>query len=329
MGVRFPDPYPPRDLPQNSIWFRSVLGQIEAAELVARTHAPDSSRVEPPREGGDVDILISGPPKYRLQIKEWIPTNVRTPLGTTSIAALARSTRLDVLTRFDGGRLVAPALHRIRIHPDRRRGVAYLARSHKVDSTGNAQMTVLEIASDLMNASVRSKLDGSIRDAHRQLRDYSDAILVPVINLARYPHDQAHLYRHTRDLFSRNTNWRMLGGILFITADHPWEEPVTGFYSHELRFIGLENPNAPASKRLDPYAFNPRLDNEEVYQESTVILSTVPQGTPLRILRRQLWLDGSYFGELPHFVGQPLAVQMPSKALGRSALSGYALAARS
>ena len=155
----------------------------------------------------------------------------------------------------------------------------------------------------------------NLEKAYRQLRGYHDAVLVPVCNLARYPHDQANLYKFARKLFSRKIAWKELGGVLFITASHPVQEPVSGFYLQRLRFIGIENPNAPASRRLDPYAFNPRLDHEEGYQESTVILSTIPEDVPLRVDRREIWIRDSYFGTLPRFVGQPLAVQLPKRGL--------------
>src|SRR3990172_2276191 len=134
-------------------------------------------------------------------------------------------------------------------------------------------MTVLEISSELTNAIAETKLRDSLCEAFRQLKGYDDAILAAVINLARYPHDQAHLYKHAKSLFERNRAWKGLGGVLFVTASHPVEEAASGFYLQNLRFVGVENPNATAARRLDPYAFNPRMDNEALYEESTAILS--------------------------------------------------------
>src|SRR3972149_12172188 len=98
-GVRFPEAYPPHNLPLNSVWFRSILGQIEVVELAAVAHPPDRIVVEPSTKPGDVDVLIDVSPKYRLQVKEWVPVNIRIPGRTIPISGLATSTRLDVLRR--------------------------------------------------------------------------------------------------------------------------------------------------------------------------------------------------------------------------------------
>ena len=325
VGVTFPQIYPPRNLPPTSEWFRSILGQIEVVELAAASHPPDRIVVEPPKEHGDVDVLIAVSPKYRLQVKEWIPVNIRTPGRIIPISEMTTSTRLDALRRFAGGRKVGAALHRIRIHPDTQHGVAYSGTSQAVGSTENVQMTVLEIASQLTNAIAENKLRDSLCKVFRQLKGYDDAILVAVINLARYPHDQAHLFKHAKWLFERNRAWRGLGGVLFVTASHHIEEATSGLYLQNVRFVGVANPNAMPSRRLDPYAFNPRMDAELLYEESTAILSTHPEGVPLRFRRREIWIRDSYFGTLPPFIGQPLAVRLPKVALERSRLAGYAL----
>src|SRR5439155_11170441 len=146
LGVKFPKTYPPPNLPVTSAWFRSVLSQIETVELAVANHPPDRIVVEPPKTHGDVDILIDGPPKYRLQVMDWIPNTFRTESGTFPISRFTDFTRFDVLRRFQGGRKIAPALHRIRLHPHSQYGAAYSGTSRQVNAAEKVHMMVLEVS---------------------------------------------------------------------------------------------------------------------------------------------------------------------------------------
>ncbi len=307
-GVKAPTEYPPRNLPPASEWLRSVLSVVETAELLAAVFPPASIEIEPSQKPGDVDIRVHGARTYHLQIKSWTPERIRGRGETLSLDELIRQARVQVLGRF-ARNSPASSFTKITVHWGKDGRPAFSGLSVTVQSSYGIHVTVVEVDSAILLEMARRKLQRSIELASEQLEPVDAGVLVPVIDLTRYPHNQTDLIKEARRLLSERPAWANIGGVLLVTKRPGQEDSHTGLHFPEARLIGVENPNAPKDRRFDPKVFNPTLDEETIYEERMVVIRVDPPQVDLRIDGRAIIVNGALFGYLPKETSVPYALR--------------------
>lgn len=308
LGVRMPKKYPPANLPSLSPWFRGVLAQVEVAELLIEVLPPDLIEIEPAIPGGDVDIAIHTQPSHYLQVKEHMLSAVSNRGDRMRIEELLGWVCRTV--QEDMGHRDQSTVSMLRIHLGKDGQPAMSGETRHVASPGVVNVYVVDIEAEVVEVAVKGAVEKRVMDAVGQLRELTSGILVPVVDLTRYPHDQASLYRHTRDLFRTNTNWNLAGGVLLLTNDYVPEFGTSAFHSMRRRLIAIENPNTPSARRIRPETFNPPLGDETVYAEGLRIISVWPR-VPYRIDHDgQLFIGVKKFAHLPGNTGVPFAVRL-------------------
>lgn len=309
-GVRFPERYPPANLPSGGPSFRGVWAEVETAALLARVVDPELLELAPRDEAGDTDIIVHLSPPYRLQVKGPIPAHVSEDLA---ILAMVRSARREALQRFHAEQPTTwqGVFSNIRIHQGKD-GETHSGISRSVDHPSPVHVAVVEIDKEVLATIAKKNLERWIREAVRQLVRYEDALLVPVLNLSRYPLDQAEAYAQVKQMFLRHPRWQdKVSGVVLVLRGYQEPDLVTGFHTSDLRLVGVENPLAPKERRLKPETFNPNVYHETVFREELVVISVDPPFVPWRIEHRLVWVENTPFGALPKPLGEPFAVVPP------------------
>lgn len=304
-GVRFPSWYPPMNSDPGSSHFRGVWSEIETLALLTQFVNPDLLEISERDHGKDTDIIIHLSPPYRLQVKGPLATHVD---ADYSIATMVRTARSDAIRRFRIEQRTPwkGLFSSIRIHQGEQAEV-YSGSSHSVNYPRIVHAAVVEIDGAVLARFAMKNIERWIRKAVRQLIRYDDdAILVPVLNVSRYPLDQARAYKYIKGIFARHPRWSgRVGGVLLLLRGYGESHPITGLHSTKIRLVGVENPLTPTERRLNPELFNPHLQDEEMYQENAVVISVDPAYEPWRIENRLLWVGGTIFGVLPRQLAEP------------------------
>lgn len=143
-------------------------------------------------------------------------------------------------------------------------------------------------------------------------RDQDASLLVSVLNVSRYPLDQAKAYKLVRQVLTDRPQWSdNVAGVLLILRGYGDRRPESGLHVSHLRLVGVENPLAPEARRLRPEVFNPGLKDEDLYQEGLVVISVDPPTEPYKIENGLIWVRDTLFGALPNHVGEPSVVVPP------------------
>jgi len=309
-GVRVPAGYPPAHLDPSSEWFRGFLAELEVVELLMKQFPPEQIEMKMPSEG-DTDIVVCSKPCYLLQVKDMAISLVRNadetqvPLEDVTAAAI-RQTNADIESKNPAGSFFT----RIEIHRDSKGSLAFTGDISEVTYAGRVRLWLVEVDPGVIEESMKLKLERCIGKAYLQLRGHDKGVLVPVLNMRRYPHDQAFAFKHVKRILKENPRWKKLGGVLMVTNDFSKEAGPFGFHSPRIRFIGIENPNAPAVRRLVPQSFNPIHDDEVVHEERRAIIHIEPLETPFSISEGKILIDSTVFGEVPRNYSYPTAIRV-------------------
>lgn len=307
-GVKSPADYPRPNLPPSSEWLRSELSVIETAELLAKVFPPSSIEIEPVQDEGDVDIRVADRKTYHLQVKAWTPEQVPGIGDAMPLETLISQARSQVLRDFSA-KSPNSSFTKITIHWGKDGGPAYSGLSNTVQNSYGIHVTVVTVDAAILEEMARRKLERSIAKAAEQLKEVGSAILVPVVDLARYPHDQTALIKEGKRLLSHNSQLAGIGGVLLVTQRPGKKDPGSGLHYPETRLIGIGNPKATEERRLDPRVFNPTLGGEVAYEERMVILRVDPPQIDVRVDGRAIIVNGVLFGYLPEGTSVPYALR--------------------
>lgn len=303
-GIRFPHGYPPANLDPSSAPFRGVWAELETLALLARVIDPGLLEVSKRDDRMDTDILIHLSPPLRLQVKGPLITNVR---ADQAIIGLVRWARNDALKRFRAERRTPwkGVFSNIKIHLGEQ-VEEHSGTSYSVNHPAEVHVAVVQVENQVLASMASKNMDRWIRQAVGQLAGYGDALLVPVLNLSRYPLNQADAYKQVKSIFLRHPRWKTrVAGALLVLQGHGDTDAVSGLHRSSLRLIGVENQLAPEGRRLKPEMFNPVVQDEEVYLENVVVTSVDPPSVLWRIENRLVWVGDTLFGPLPKPLGEP------------------------
>jgi len=252
----------------------------------------------------DTDILIHLSPPFRLQVKGPLLTNVR---ADNALIELVRWARTDALRRFraESRSPWKGVFSNIRVHSGKL-VEEHSGTSYSVNHPAEVHVAVVEVEHEVTASIAAKSMDRLIRHAVSQLVGYSDALLVPVLNLSRYPLNQAEAYKQARGIFVQHPRWKdKVAGILLVLQGHGDKDAISGLHASTLRLVGVENPLAPEERRLKPEMFNPIVQEEEVYLENLVVTSVDPPFVRWRIENGLVWVGATLFGPLPKPLGEP------------------------
>ncbi len=308
LGVKMPTKYPPANLPITSSWFRGVLAQVEVAELLVEVFPPKLIEIEPGISGADVDIAIHTQPPSFLQVKDHMLSTVPNRGERMQIKELLGWVRGTV--QADISYRDQSTVSTLRVHLGTDGQPAMSGETRNVVQPGVVHVYIVDIEAEVVEVAVRAAVERRVAEAMRQLRGLTSGILVPVVDLTRYPHDQASVYRHTRELFRMNPGWTLAGGVLLLTNDYATESDQSVFHAMHRRLIAIENPNAPNERRIRPETFNPQFGDETVFQEGLRVISVWPRVPYIIDTDGQLFIGVKKFADLPRDTGTPYAVRL-------------------
>jgi len=320
-GVIIPSAYPPLNLEASSEWFRGCLGEVEVLELLIGVFAPHNLELKLRSDVGDVDIEIHSKPAYLLQVKDLSintirPTEDDEPLELEKvISSVINKAEEDIKASNWGGGVFA----NLRVHMNNDKVLAMSGDSVLVkECNKRLHMYVIEVDPAIYETSLRLKLEKCINKAYSQLRDHkNNEIIVPVLNMKRYPHNQAVAYKALKELFKAKPGWTEIGGVLMITNDYCRHADSSGFHHIRTRLIGIENQNANKERKLELYRFNPNLDDEDIHEENRIIFHPIPCGTPFEIRGNDVFVDGIRFGSTPWNLSYPTDVRFQSESISK------------
>jgi hypothetical protein len=222
------------------------------------------------------------------------------------IAAAIDSTEADIDSKFPGG----STFTKIRIHRNIAGELEFSGESIAIAKSQVTRLWLVETDPSILENTLKAKLERRIGDAFSQLRDNREGILVAVLNMRRYPHNQALAFKHVKALLQSHGEWSDLGGALMLTNDYNHEPNEAGFHNLRTRFIGVENPLCTETRRLEPSRFNPGLQDENIHEEWEAIIRVKPEGTPLSITDKAIYVGDTKFGDIPRNYGNPIAVRL-------------------
>ncbi len=316
LGVIFPNKYPPANLETHPEVLFGFLGEIEVAELLVKQFPPNTIEILENesiqgKDGtpyiGDIDIVIHNDPPIYLQVKNKILTSFddNNPLQVDSINGGALKVIENQIQK--DGLLDKPTLATAKIYldPDGNISMDYslkeLVLQMDVTEIIPVHVNIIEFDDSVTKENDLKKIEGSIKGASSQLVKYNDGIIVPVINLTRFPHDQASIYTHIRDSLKDPTHPKKIGGVLLITNTYKQES--SNEKQKNRRIIPISNPNAEDGKRLNEADFNNNLPDEDIYFEPPVfIIYGVWENTKpydVKIENNCIMINGVKYCELP------------------------------
>jgi len=268
---------------------------------------------------GDVDIIIHTEPPHLLQVKDLVSNTIRPteddkPLELEkAISTVLKRVKEDIEeSGWKGGTFT-----KVRIHLNNDKVLAMSGDCMTVEECNeNINVSIIDVDSSVFELSMKLKLERCIRKAYSQLRYYqNNEIIVPVLNMSRYPHNQSVAYKAMKELFKDNPGWMEIGGILMVTNDYFRNSDSTGFHRSRIRLIGIENPNADSGRRLKLSLFNPNLDDEEIYEEDRMSILIEPYGTPYMIKGNSIYINRIKFGSISPNLSYPKAVRLRSNEM--------------
>ena len=302
-GVRFPKRYPPKNLDPGDSHFPGVVAEIDVLVLLSQVLMPKLLELSDGEPGRDTDITVRTTPAYRLQVKGPLAVNVR---AEYSIMEMVRSARREVLREFRHKYPTAwnGVFSRITITRGKEQEVSS-GWSYSVDHPRRVHVAVVEIDNEVLMAATSRNLERWIRKSVTQMSGYTDALLVQVLNLSRYPVDQTAAYRFVKERLRHHPRWRdAVPGVLLVLGGYGPRDETTGLHSRRPRLVSVENPLAPPERRLNPKIFTKHFEEEEVFEERMVAISVEPL-EPWRIMDGHLWVGETLFGLLPRPLGEP------------------------
>jgi hypothetical protein len=306
-GVHFPADYVPSSLPEDSVHFRARSSEILAVDLLAGVFPPHLIEVDLPDLNGDTDILISIRPPHRFQVKSPVVNEIGGEQTLDEIVRSARATAWDV---FTGHRRDRPAFSLLKVKLNNAREPVLNGNTWSVSHPVPVHAVVVEVDRKLLEPMLKRNIGRWLNKAMDQLAKYEDSILVPTIDLSWYPADQRLVYTYTRELFKNNPSWTKASGVLYIMRGYSNVEVDDGFAESHPRLIGVENPNAPSSRRLDASRLNPNLLDEDVFAETMVIISVEPFLESAEIRNRILYVGTTPFGAIPKGLAGPFIMNL-------------------
>lgn len=291
-GVMIPDSYPPANLDPAEGPFRGFLGEVRVTELLCERFTSNKIQMlEPsdPPTGNDIDIVIHTSPPYYLQVKDWLVTTVNVCGEAQSLEGMVQSARKvalddvaknwDFISTFSYLRIVLDDNGQLVLSED--------SETRIVPHSRIVHVFMVEIDIELLKNTTERRLNRGIKEALKQLPKDSDGIVIPVLNLIWFPHDQAFAYVTTREILKMH-KWQ-IGGVLLLTNDYE---------NRRVRLIGVANPNAPEGRGMKEDVFNPGYLDENMFSGSLVFISwTPPEATP-HIIGDLLMVESTAFAKL-------------------------------
>ncbi len=324
-GVRIPDSYPPQNLEPSSTYFRGFLGELEVAELLASQFDPSKiemlepepkqTKVDP--DYVDADIILHTTPRYYLQIKDWISlaqTKGQQSMIDDLVEEVRRMIQEDVKSRHWEA---LSTVSSVTIKLDANDAPVLNGSTSIVNhpSIFRVHACIIEVDPGVYRQALFKKLKGSIRDAYGQLRNCDDGVIVPVINMLFYPHDQAEIYLKTKELLRCSPSWKQIGGILLITNSYG-DALKDSNVARKPRIIAVSNPNADDERRMNESEFNPNNMDETVFSESMVLISVDVDMSRWRMKDGKIYVDGFSFCHLPDGLSMPSMLRVVMKSIG-------------
>lgn len=300
-GVRFPAKYPAANLDEDPTNLRTTTGQIEVVELLAEHHDPKVIEVEPGIRPGDVDIILHKTPKVYLQVKDLADVHIDKGGVYSKTASWLEVVKREIreeIAKHEG----ISTFTQVDITKGEDRIPRYSGETKRVDRHPPAHVILIQISADVLLKESLQKLKGSYDEARKQLEEAPvQGVLVPVLNLTRFPHDQAATIKFFRELF--NTRQAPTpGGIVLATSDFPG--PVRGQIgtTYRRRLIPIPNPHSPEAQRLVERDFNADAGEEWLFQEHSSLLyfERLDKEPPNRLLEFRdgsIYVDGVRFCE--------------------------------
>ena len=177
-----------------------------------------------------------------------------------------------------------------------------------------AHISIIEISEEVTMEIEKKKVEKSIKEASSQLSKFDDGIVVPVIDLSRYLHDQKSVIQHVKRLLDDTEHPKRIGGVLLITNSYEKDQLDANIDVRTPRIIPIANPLAPEEKRLNEKDFNLGYSDESAFSEPQVsisveIMSAIPYSFEWGIEDDAVVINGYKYAELPKGLSKPLALK--------------------